>query len=69
MTTIIEKADDYIKRVPNANIKSAYIEGANEALLSVIDKLRAKFEFRRFTLEEVAKVISIIRTGECNYRV
>ena len=47
MTTIIEKADDYVERVPNADIKSAYLEGANEALLTVIDRLRAKFEFRR----------------------
>lgn len=68
MTTITEKAEEYTKRVPNADIKSAYLEGANEALLTVIDRLRARFEFRRFSLEDVAKVISIIRTGECDYK-
>lgn len=69
MKTIIEKAEEYTKRVPNADAKSAYLEGANETLLTVIDRLRTKFEFKKFDLEDVAKVISIIRTGECDYRV
>lgn len=69
MKTIIEKAEDYIKREPNASIKSAYLEGCNETMITIIDKLRTRYEFARFTLEDVAKIISIIRTGECNYRV
>lgn len=63
MKTIIEKAEDYVKREPNADIESAYLEGCNETMLTIIDRLRARYEFAKFTLEDVARIIKVMRNG------
>lgn len=67
---IVDRAINYSEKYnDNKEIRrEAYIEGAHETLQILIDRLRRRHNFCAFTLEDVAKVINIMRNGECDYK-